>query len=131
MSRQRTADTKQELKARRLLFAAGPRYRYRKHYPVPGFPRRSIDIAFPRSRLAIFLDGCFWHGCTDHRPTPKANNQWWANKIDNNRLRDCETTVELESRGWLVLRFWEHETTEAVVAKIIHTLGWIGDPENG
>ncbi|NTI50967.1 very short patch repair endonuclease [Agrobacterium rhizogenes] len=121
MSRQRIADTQLELKTRRSLFATG--LRYRKHYPVPGFPRRSIDIAFPRHHLAVFLDGCFWHGCTTHKTLPNVNDRWWANKIDSNRRRDCETTAELENRGWLVLRFWEHEPTEAVVATIIEALG--------
>ena len=116
MSRQRVGDTQPELCVRRLLFAAG--LRYRKHYPVPGYPRRSIDVAFPRQRLAVFLDGCFWHGCADHKSTPKANAGWWAAKIEENRRRDWETTAELESRGWRVMRFWEHEAPEAVMAAI-------------
>ena len=116
MSRQRVADTEPELRVRRLLFAAG--MRFRKQYPVPGYPRRSIDIAFPRRRLAIFLDGCFWHGCSEHKSGPKANDEWWAAKFEENRRRDRETTVELESRGWHVMRFWEHETPDAVVMAI-------------
>jgi DNA mismatch endonuclease (patch repair protein) len=120
MSRQRTADTEQELRVRRSLFAVG--LRYRKNLTVPGFPRRSIDIAFPRRRLAVFLDGCFWHGCTEHKTMPKSNDRWWAAKINDNRLRDRETTAELEARGWIVLRFWEHEPIEAVVTAIIDAL---------
>lgn len=121
MGRQRTVDTKLELRVRRMLFAAG--LRYRKSYPVPGLPRRSIDIAFPRHHLAVFLDGCFWHGCSVHKTIPKVNEGWWAAKIDDNRRRDRETTAELEGRGWSVLRFWEHEPHDQVVAAIILRLG--------
>lgn len=120
MSRQRVADTEPELRVRRLLFAAG--MRFRKHYPVPGYPRRSIDIAFPRRRLAIFLDGCFWHGCSEHKSMPKANDGWWALKIEENRRRDRETTADLKGRGWRVMRFWEHEAPDAVVTAIAQEL---------
>ncbi|PZU80680.1 MAG: very short patch repair endonuclease [Shinella sp.] len=120
MRRQRMVDTEPELRVRRLLFAAG--MRFRKYYPVPGYPRRSIDIAFPRRHLAIFLDGCFWHGCSEHKSVPKANNGWWAGKIEENRRRDFETTAELEGRGWRVMRFWEHEAPDAVVMAITKEL---------
>ncbi len=121
MSRQGVRDTQPELRVRRLLFAAG--LRYRKHYPVPDYPRRSIDIAFPHQRLAIFLDGCFWHGCADHKSAPKANASWWAAKVEENRRRDWETTAVLEGRGWRVMRFWEHEAPELVMAAIALVVG--------
>lgn len=130
MSRQRVADTEPELRIRRLLFTAG--LRYRKHYPVPGYPRRSIDIAFPRQRLAVFLDGCFWHGCAEHKSTPKANDSWWVAKIEENRRRDRETTAKLEDGGWRVMRFWEHEAPDAVMAAIAQALGKMNrEPING
>ncbi|PIO97633.1 very short patch repair endonuclease [Pleomorphomonas carboxyditropha] len=120
MSRQRVTDTGPELRVRRLLFAAG--IRYRKHYPVPGYSRRSIDIAFPRHLLAIFLDGCFWHGCAKHMSMPRANGGWWLNKIEENKRRDSETTTELEARGWRVMRFWEHEEPDTVMMAITREL---------
>lgn len=111
MSRQRVADTEPELSVRRLLFASG--MRFRKHYPVPGYPRRG---------LAIFLDGYFWHGCSEHTLVPKANDGWWAAKIEENRRCDSETTAELEGRGRRVMRCWEHESPGAVVLMIAQEL---------
>ena len=92
---------------RRQLHAMGLRYRVK--YPVPGFHRRSIDIAFPRARLAVFVDGCFWHGCPTHVTWPKTNPEWWATKIENNRQRDADTNALLAATGWTPLRLWEHE----------------------
>lgn len=106
MSRHPRRDTGPELALRRLLHVAG--YRYRVAYPVPGFPRRSIDLAFTRYRVAVFVDGCFWHGCSEHRQVPASNREWWATKLEENRARDEATTAHLEQLGWTVLRFWEH-----------------------
>jgi DNA mismatch endonuclease (patch repair protein) len=116
MSRQTSRDTHPELAVRRLLHAAGKRYRL--HRPVPGMPRRTIDIAFPGPKVAVFLDGCFWHGCPEHATSPKANSEWWRQKLDRNMSRDLETTEQLEKAGWTVLRFWEHERPDAVAAVV-------------
>ncbi|GAA0435565.1 hypothetical protein GCM10010357_66280 [Streptomyces luteireticuli] len=116
MSRQASRDTNPELAVRRLLHSAG--HRYRLHRPVPGMPRRTIDIAFPGLRIAVFLDGCFWHGCPEHATSPKANAEWWRQKLDRNMARDLETNRILEEAGWTVLRFWEHEDTECVAAAV-------------
>ncbi|MFB6695016.1 very short patch repair endonuclease [Streptomyces virginiae] len=116
MSRQVSRDTAQEVAVRRLLHAAG--LRYRVNLPVPGMRRRTIDIAFTRARIAVFLDGCFWHGCPEHATRPKANAEWWRVKLEKNVSRDLETTAHLESAGWTVLRFWEHESPDAVARKI-------------
>ncbi|WP_082569794.1 very short patch repair endonuclease [Knoellia sp. Soil729] len=105
--RQKTRDTRPEMALRRELFRRGMRYRV--NYPVPGLPRRTIDITFPRQRLAIFVDGCFWHGCPIHGVPPKANAEWWREKIDRNRVRDSETTQLLTEHAWRVLRVWEHD----------------------
>lgn len=78
MSRHPRRDTGPELVLRRALHAAG--LRYRVGYPVPGLPRRTIDIAFTRAKVAVFVDGCFWHGCEQHRTVPTANGAWWAEK---------------------------------------------------
>ena len=80
------------------------------HVPVPGFSRRTVDIAFPRRRVAVFVDGCFWHRCPEHATHPSANAAWWKNKLDLNEHRDLETNKALELDGWLVVRIWEHES---------------------
>ncbi|MFG3657294.1 very short patch repair endonuclease [Streptomyces sp. NPDC047706] len=120
MSRQGRRDTAPEVAVRRLLHASG--LRYRVNVPVPGMPRRTIDIVFPRAKLAIFLDGCFWHGCPQHATQPKSNAEWWRVKLDKNMSRDAETTAHLVTEGWTVLRFWEHECVEEVTYRITETL---------
>jgi DNA mismatch endonuclease (patch repair protein) len=81
-------------------------------------PRRTIDIVFPKARIAIFMDGCFWHGCPEHATHPKANAEWWRNKLDKNMARDQETTEHLQAAGWTVLRYWEHEIPVAVAGEV-------------
>lgn len=112
MSRHPRKDTEPEVALRRLLFARG--LRYRVHIRVPGLPRRTIDIAFPGAKLAVFVDGCFWHGCPDHGMVPRSNAEWWRRKIEGNRRRDDETAAHLAALGWEVLRFWCHEEATAV-----------------
>jgi DNA mismatch endonuclease (patch repair protein) len=116
MSGVRKRDNAPEMAVRRLLHAAG--LRYRVSWPVPGQRRRTIDIAFTRARLAVYIDGCFWHGCPLHGTSPKANAAWWAEKISTNRTRDADVTAQLEELGWTVMRFWEHEPPGDVVARI-------------
>lgn len=90
---------------------------------MPGRPRRRIDIAFPRRRLAVFIDGCFWHGCPAHFVPPKSNAQWWAAKIESNRARDRDTDIVLQEAGWTVVRCWEHAAPSEAAAQIAATLG--------
>ena len=116
MSRQGSRDTAPEVAVRRLLHAAG--LRYRVNVPVPGAPRRTIDIVFGKVKIAIFMDGCFWHGCPQHATQPKANAEWWRAKLAKNMARDRETTDHLRAAGWTVLRFWEHESAEEVARQI-------------
>ena len=105
-------DTACELFLRRHLHAAG--LRYRVNYPVPGNRRRTIDIAFTRAKVAVFVDGCFWHGCPEHGTQPRANADWWTQKLTTNQARDADTTALLEAAGWAVVRVWEHvEPAEA------------------
>ncbi|QNG35570.1 very short patch repair endonuclease [Geodermatophilaceae bacterium NBWT11] len=120
MSAVKKRDNGPEMAVRRLLHAAG--LRYRVTWPVPGQRRRTIDIAFTRARLAVFIDGCFWHGCPLHATSPKANAAWWAEKISTNRTRDADVTSQLEDMGWTVLRFWEHEVPEDVASAIVGRL---------
>ncbi|WP_411086971.1 very short patch repair endonuclease [Streptomyces sp. 061-3] len=120
MSRQASRNTNPEVAVRKLLHASG--YRYRLNERVPNMSRRTIDIAFTRAKVAVFLDGCFWHGCPDHATQPKANAEWWRQKLDRNMARDAETTEHLTAAGWKVLRFWEHEAPIRVaeqVAKVV------------
>ncbi|KAB1108233.1 very short patch repair endonuclease [Micromonospora aurantiaca] len=117
MQRQRRKDTEPELALRRSLHRAGLRYRI--GLPVVGSPRRTIDIAFTRIKLAVFVDGCFWHGCPQHATWPKANAAWWEAKILKNRERDRETTRQLEQAGWTVIRIWEHEPAESAASRLV------------
>jgi DNA mismatch endonuclease (patch repair protein) len=80
--------------------------------------RRTVDIAFTRQRVAVFLDGCFWHGCPEHHRAAKANREYWSVKVAGNRERDRDTTAKLVAAGWRVLRFWEHENPELAAAEV-------------
>lgn len=116
MSRLARRDNSQELGLRRQLHALGMRYRV--HFPVPGAPRRTVDIAFTRRRLAVFVDGCFWHGCPEHGTSPQSNSEWWRQKLLANKRRDDDTDRILRDQGWTVMRVWEHEAVESAVTRI-------------
>ncbi len=103
MSRIRGKNTKPELILRRALWSAG--LRYRLHHGATGRP----DIAFPGPRVAVFCDGCFWHGCPEHSVSPKTNASFWKTKIGKNRARDERVAAALRDEGWTVIRFWEHD----------------------
>lgn len=120
MQANRRRDTSAELRVRRLLHAQG--LRYRVDYSLPFDRRRKCDIAFTTVRVAVFIDGCFWHGCSEHYSAPQANAEFWADKIGRNRLRDLDSTRRLEAEGWTVLRFWEHEDPQSVVRTITSTV---------
>jgi DNA mismatch endonuclease (patch repair protein) len=112
MRRQQRRDTNPEIALRRELFRRGYRYRVDTP-PLPG-SRRRADIVFRRARVAVFVDGCFWHGCPQHGTAPAANADWWARKLRQNVERDRDTTARLEEQGWTVVRVWEHVSpTEA------------------
>lgn len=120
MRANRSRDTKPELAIRRLVHAAGLRYRVAAK-PLPRM-RRTADLLFRPAKVAVFVDGCFWHGCPDHFVAPKTNPDYWEDKIADNKGRDRDTDARLEEAGWLVLRFWEHqdpaECAEAVVSAV-------------
>lgn len=116
MQGNRGRDTKAELAVRRLVHAAGLRYRVNAR-PEPDL-RRTADLLFTRARVAVFIDGCYWHGCPEHFSMPATNLDYWSAKIGRNQARDLETTTMLEERGWVVLRFWEHEPSAAVAERI-------------
>ena len=111
----RRRDTAPELAVRRLLHAAGLRYRV-DFAPIGG--RRRADIVFSRRRVAVFIDGCFWHGCPLHATVPKSNTDYWIPKLERNVERDRETDSLLIEAGWCVLRYWEHEEPSAIAAAV-------------
>jgi len=116
MSVARRRDTAPELAVRRLLHARG--LRFRVNYAIPGQRRRTIDIAFTRPRVAVFIDGCFWHGCPEHGTQPQRNSAWWQAKLAANRARDADSDAILRAQGWSVVRVWEHELPDLAAARI-------------
>ncbi|WP_396837068.1 very short patch repair endonuclease [Mycobacterium sp. ITM-2016-00317] len=117
MSAIRRRDTKPEIRLRSELHRRG--FRFRKDYPIR-LDGRLIrpDIAFTRRRVAIFIDGCFWHSCPEHGRKPGVNQSYWAPKLKSNSRRDTQQTQALEANGWTVLRFWEHEDTGSILEAI-------------
>lgn len=116
----RSRDTAPELRVRRAVHAMGLRYRVAVR-PVPTL-RRTADLVFSRARVAVFIDGCYWHGCPEHYIEPARNVDYWRPKIARNRERDAETTAALTSAGWRVLRFWSHEDPHDVAGRIAATV---------
>lgn len=117
---QRRRDTEPEMALRRELHSRG--LRYRVQVEVTGLPRRTIDIAFTGRRVAVFVDGCFWHRCPVHATFPRANAQWWRDKLDGNVERDRKTDAALRDLGWVVVRVWEHEDAVEAADRVILTL---------
>jgi len=108
MRSNRSTGTVPEVRLRSALHRAG--FRFRKNVrPVPAL-RCTADIVFPRERVAVFVDGCFWHSCPDHGTKPRTNGQWWDAKLSGTVARDATNRRVLEQMGWTVLRVWEHET---------------------
>lgn len=107
MQQQQRRDTRPELELRRALHAAGLRYRVERPV-IPGMRRRA-DVVFGPAKVAVFVDGCFWHMCPQHATAPKANADWWRQKLDRNRERDRDTDQRLVDQGWFPVRVWEHE----------------------
>ncbi|MFJ6992985.1 very short patch repair endonuclease [Streptomyces sp. NPDC003090] len=121
MSRQARRNTKVEMELRRAIHAAGLRYRVHRR-PVKGV-RREADIVFGPARVAVFVDGCFWHGCPQHATWPKNNAEFWRDKIEGNRARDRDTDARLAAAGWLAVRVWEHEPPEEAAARVCALVG--------
>ncbi|MBN9746176.1 MULTISPECIES: very short patch repair endonuclease [Amycolatopsis] len=120
MSKQKSRNTGIEMALRKILHAAG--YRYRVHRrPVKGV-RREADLVFGPARVAVFVDGCFWHGCPEHGTWPKNNADYWRTKIETNRRRDANTDALLHEAGWLSVRIWEHEATDVAASRVIETV---------
>lgn len=107
MSLQATRDTAPEMRLRSTLHALG--LRYRVHVRPVAKLRRTADIVFAGTKVAVFVDGCFWHSCPEHGTAPSSNSVWWAEKLAKNVERDADTDSRLAAAGWLVVRVWEHE----------------------
>lgn len=116
MSRQRSKNTAPEVRVRKILHSRG--IRFRTDVKLEADLRTRADIAWRQLGLAIFIDGCFWHGCPEHATRPAANADWWARKLDNNVERDRQTDAVLRGRGWVVRRYWEHECADSVADDI-------------
>ncbi|MCQ8181008.1 very short patch repair endonuclease [Methylomonas sp. SURF-1] len=119
MTKVRQTGTKAEMALRKALHRLG--LRYRVNYQVLKRPRRVADLAFAKLKIAVFVDGCFWHGCPEHASWPKSNSEFWLQKIEANRARDADTDVKLKEIGWTVIRIWEHECPE-MAANAIKTI---------
>lgn len=112
-------DTPCELAVRSAVHRMG--LRFRVDWPLPT-TRRRADLAFVSAKVAVFVDGCFWHGCPQHATWPKANAGWWRAKLTGNVERDRDTDTKLSASGWKVLRFWEHEdftSAAQAIAKVV------------
>jgi len=121
MRSNRAGRTKPEVALRSLLHRMG--YRFRKDFLISGEGFRTrADIAFPKSRIAIFVDGCFWHCCPQHGTIPKLNMEYWIPKLKQNVDRDFRATEALRSAGWTVMRLWEHEAINEAVLRVVGAL---------
>ncbi len=116
MQRQSRRDTAPELFVRRAVWKRGLRYRVDVS-PIRG-ARRRADLVFTRAKVAVYVDGCFWHSCPHHATTPKANRAWWIEKLRANVTRDRDTDRRLHEAGWIALRIWEHEDPETAAAGV-------------
>ncbi len=114
MGRVRQSGTDLELTLRNALWQAGYKYRLKTKIKLPGTP----DIIFPGAKLAIFVDGCFWHGCPIHGTMSKTNTGFWRAKIARNQERDIETDNKLSELGWHSIRIWEHDIKENLIASV-------------
>lgn len=120
MARVRQCGTDIEIELRRVLYALG--LRYRLQVPLLSRPRRVADIVFIGSRVAVFVDGCFWHGCPLHATWPKANADFWRGKIEVNRARDADTDRRQRALGWEVVRIWAHESSTDTARRVANVV---------
>jgi DNA mismatch endonuclease (patch repair protein) len=116
MRSNKSRDTKPELALRSAVHARGLRYRVSAK-PLAGV-RRTADLVFSRAKVAVFLDGCFWHGCPEHHTVASANATFWADKVEGNRKRDRDTDDRLAEAGWVSVRVWEHEDVAEAARRV-------------
>lgn len=121
MQANRSSGTTPELRLRSELHRRG--LRFRKNLTVRANDVRTTpDIVFTRARAAVFVDGCFWHRCPQHASSPKANSDYWSSKLEANVARDRRVDAALRDDGWLVLRFWEHQSPDESADAVILAL---------
>jgi DNA mismatch endonuclease (patch repair protein) len=125
MSRIRGKNTRPEIALRGALWSIG--LRYRLHAAISGRP----DIVFRRRRVAVFVDGCFWHGCPRHGVRPKTNTEFWRDKLDKNIARDKKVTASLQAEGWTVIRIWEHQVRQNISKAVERVLKAVGGAASG
>lgn len=125
MRANRGRDTKPELALRSAVHALGMRYRVGLR-PIPQV-RRTADIVFTKAKVAVFLDGCFWHGCPEHHRPAKKNSEFWTAKITGNMTRDADTDARLREAGWHVMRIWEHEMPADAAKRIREAVNSLAD----
>ena len=113
MKRMPTKDSKPELRLRKAIYGLGFRYRLHRK-DLPGKP----DIAFGPAKVAVFVDGCFWHNCPEHGTIPKNNREWWLEKFQRNQERDMLKDEQLKEMGWLPIHVWEHEDPDTAARNI-------------
>jgi DNA mismatch endonuclease (patch repair protein) len=128
MQATRRRDTAPELALRRELHRRGLRYRVDTEVKI-GLRRRA-DVVFTKARVAVFVDGCFWHGCPAHATAPKANAGFWAGKLAANQARDRDTDVRLTAAGWRIVRIWEHEDPAVAADRVVQAVKGLADPRH-
>ncbi|MFD6389328.1 very short patch repair endonuclease [Nocardia sp. NPDC060259] len=118
----RRTDTKPEVELRSELHRLG--YRFRKDFPIAVVGRRPVrpDIVFTARRVAVFVDGCFWHACPEHGRSPTTNEWYWTPKLRRNVTRDREADAALSTAGWTVVRVWEHEPVASALTAVVDKL---------
>ncbi len=125
MQGNRKRDTRPEVALRRVLHAQGLRYRVAAR-PLTDRPW-TADLVFRGARLAVFVDGCYWHGCPQHYASPRTNATYWEGKIARNRARDAQVDADLKGAGWTSLRIWEHESAGAAADRVVTILALLRD----
>lgn len=120
MKGNRRRDSKPEIELRRLLYARGLRYRVDAR-ALPELNRRA-DLVFHASKVAVYVHGCFWHGCSQHYAAPKANRAFWATKLANNVARDADTRRALLAAGWLPIEIWEHDDMAQAAQRVVQAV---------
>lgn len=129
MRSNKSNDTKPEVETRRLLHRRG--LRFRKSYAIKLEKTGSVvDIAFPRLRLAVYIDGCYWHLCPEHGHIPNRNAGYWSSKLKGNVERDREIDKLLTESGWEVMRFWSHVSPEQIAAEVANRVGQLKKTED-
>lgn len=128
MRLQRTRDTACECALRKELHRRG--LRFRVDLPLPFDRRRRADITFTAKRVAVFVNGCFWHACEQHASWPQNNALWWRTKLQGNRARDRQSDDRLRAAGWTVVRIWEHDDVQSAADLVVAALTIVSQPSD-